>query len=80
MKTQNEKVDRYQELAFEVQIIHQASKASAIPVGVGALGTISRDARTSAWQEKIGIPDIIGSAQLSAILETGHVLRKMFLS
>lgn len=69
----NEKVDRYQELVFEVKLIHQAS--SLIPIVVGALGTISKDART--WQEKLGIPDIIGSPQLSAKLGTAHVLRRV---
>ena len=56
-----------------VKLIHQAS--SLIPIVVGALGTISKDART--WQEKLGIPDIIGSPQLSAKLGTAHVLRRV---
>ena len=73
-KTQNQKVDRHQELALGVKRIHQASKVSGIPIVVGALGTISKDART--WQEELGIPDIIGSAQLSAILGTAHVLKE----
>ena len=46
VKTQNEKVDSYQELAFEVKRIHQASKVSVITTVVGALGTISKDTRT----------------------------------
>ena len=53
VKTQNEEAERYQELAFEVKITHQASKASAIAIVVVVLGTISRDATTS-WQKSEG--------------------------
>ena len=56
------------------QLSHQCavSKVSVIPVVIGALGTISKEVRT--WPEMLGIPDVIGSVQLSAILGTMHVL------
>ena len=74
-KTQNEQVDRYQELTLGVKLIQQASKVSGVPIFVRALETISKDART--WHEKLGLPDIIVSAQPSAILGTAYVLKKV---
>ena len=75
INTEEGKVDRYQDLAFEIKRIHRASKVTVIPIVIGALGTISKNAKS--WHEKLKIPDIIGSAQLSAILGTAHILRKV---
>ena len=73
--TEKEKVDRYQDLAFEIKRIHRASKVTVIPIVIGALGTVSKNAKS--WHGKLDIPDIVGSAQLSAILGTAHILRKV---
>ena len=70
-------MDKYQDLAFEIKRIHGASKVTVIPIMVGALGTISKNAKT--WHGKLNIPDIIGSAQLSAILGT-HIAGKCYVS
>ena len=66
---------RYQELAFEIKRIHRASKVIVIPIVIGALGTVSKNAKT--WHGKLNIPEIVVSAQLSAILGTAHILRKV---
>ena len=70
-----EKVDRYQDPAFEIRRIHRASKVIVIPIVIGTLGTISRNAKS--WHGKLDIPDIVGSTQLSAIHGTAHALRKV---
>ncbi|XP_037776983.1 uncharacterized protein LOC119573955 [Penaeus monodon] len=75
INTEEEKVAKYQKLAFEIKRIHRASKVTVIPVVIGALGTISKNAKT--WHGKLDIPDIVGSAQLSEILGTAHLLRKV---
>ena len=75
ISTEEEKVDRYQDLAFEIKRIHRASKVTVIPIVIGTLGTVSRNARS--WHGKLDIPDIVGSTQLSAILGTVHILRKV---
>ena len=75
INTEEEKVAKYQELAFEIKRIHRASKVTVIPIVIGALGTISKNAKT--WHGKLDIADIVGSAQLSAILGTAHILRKV---
>ena len=74
-KTEQEKVEKYQDLAFEMKRCHGASKVSVVPiVAAGALGTNSKNTRT--WHRQIELPDVIGSVQLAAILGTTHILRK----
>ena len=67
-------MDKYHDLAFEIKRIHRASKVTVIPIVIGALETISKNAKS--WHEKLKIPDIIRSAQLSAILRRAHILLK----
>ncbi|PFX18643.1 hypothetical protein AWC38_SpisGene25876 [Stylophora pistillata] len=73
--TKEEKVEKYQELAYEIRRIHGTSKVTMIPILIGALGSISK--RSKAWFGKLGVPDFLKSVQLSAILGTVHLLRKV---
>ena len=50
-------------------------KAISISILIGALGTILGNAK--AWYGRLSLPDIFGSSQLSAILDTAHILRKV---
>ena len=75
ISTEEKKVDRYQDLAFEIKRIHRASKVTVIPIVIGKLGTVSRN--TKSWHGKLDIPDIVASTQLSVILGTAHILRKV---
>ena len=45
-RTEEEMVEKYQELAFEIRRIHGASKVTIIPIAIGALGSISKGAKT----------------------------------
>jgi len=60
-------VERYRDLALEIKRIHRATKVAATTIMIGALGTISKNAK--AWYWRLSLPDIIGMAQFSAILE-----------
>ena len=68
------KIERYQELAFEVWPIHQV-EVVVVPLVIGALGTVSKD--FAKWQEYQGILDITGCAQISVLLGTAHILRNV---
>ena len=74
-RTEDEKVEKYQELAFEIRRIHGASKVLMIPIVIGALGSISKGAKT--WFGQLEVPDLLGSVQLSAVLGTAHLLWKV---
>ena len=58
-----------------IMIIHVATKVAVIPIVIGAHGTISKNAKV--WYGRLSLPDIFGSVQLSAILGTAHILRKV---
>ena len=75
INTLEEKVAKYQELAFDIKRIHRALTVTVIPVVIDAVGTISKNTKT--WHGKLDIPDIVGSAQLSAVLGIPHLLRKV---
>ena len=75
-RTEEEKVEKYQELALEIRRIHGASKVTIIPIVIGALGSILKGAKT--WFGKLDVPHFLGSVQLSAILGTAHLLRKVW--
>ena len=50
--TEEEKVEKYQELAFEIRRIHGASKVTIIPIVIGALGSMSKGAKDLVWQDR----------------------------
>ena len=74
-RTEEEKVEKYQELAFEIRRIHGTSKVTIIPIVIGALGSISKGAKT--WFGNLDVPEFLGSVQLSAILGTAHLMREV---
>ena len=61
-RTEEEKVEKYQELAFEIRRVHGASKVIIIPIVIGALGSISKGAKT--WFGKSRM--YCGKTELSA--------------
>jgi len=75
IRTEEEKVEKYQELAFEIRRVHGASKVIIIPTVISALLSISKGAKT--WFVRQNVPDLLGSVQLSTILGTAHLLRKL---
>ena len=56
--------------------INQASRVNIIPIVIGALRRIYKDATT--WKEKLWIPAITGSAQISTISGRAHIVSKLF--
>ena len=46
-----------------------------VPLVIGDIGTVPNNFAN--WQKYFGIPDIVGSAQISAFLAKAHVFRKV---
>ena len=69
-----EKLERYGVLAKEVRFMHGVS-TEVVPIVVGALGVVSK--RLAGWLKGLGIPDVIGGLQTSAIVGTAAILRKV---
>ena len=68
-------MERHQDFALEMKRVHRATKLTVIPIVIAALGTILKNAK--AWLRRLSLPDIFGNVQLSAILGTAHILRKV---
>ncbi|CAH3017228.1 unnamed protein product, partial [Porites evermanni] len=67
--------EKYQNLALEIKRILRAKRVTILPIVTSALRTTS--GYTKAGNGRLSLPDIFGSAQLSAILSTAHILRKV---
>ena len=73
VRTEDWKVEKYQDLAFEIRKLHQV-ETRIIPVVIGALGTVPK--RLSRSIAVWGISDIIASIQMTALLGTARILRR----
>ena len=68
---ENEKVNKYTSLASAISTQHKV-KTEIVPQVTGALGRVSKQLKT--YIHVIGIPNIIGSAQISTITSTARIL------
>ena len=75
LTNEEEKKEKYQHQALEINRIHRTTRVKVIPIVIGALGAISGNGK--AWYWRLRLADIFGSAQLSAILGTARILRKV---
>ena len=69
-----EKTRKYEQLATEVSREHRVTTA-VIPIVVGALGTVSRN--LAGGLRRLGIGDVLGGLQMSAVIGTSAILRKV---
>ena len=74
MRKEREKVERYGVLAKEVRCMYGVATV-VVPIVVGALGVVS--SRLAGWLKELGIPDVIGGLQTTAIVSTAAILRKV---
>ena len=71
VRTEDWKVEKYQDLAFEVRRLHHV-ETTILPVMIRGLGTVPR--RIIRSIEVLGISDIIASTQMTALLGTAGIL------
>ena len=71
---EDDKVDRYSVLAGGVRRLHHV-KTKVIPIVIGALGTVPK--RLPKYLEDLGIADVIGCLQTTALLVTQRILRSV---
>jgi len=72
--TENWKVEKYQDLAFEMKRTHKCP-IKVVPVVVGALGTVS--SKLKPYLESLNMGETLGSIQMAAILSSANILRKV---
>ena len=73
VRVENRKVERYQDLALKVCKIYDAD-ITLVPLVIAALDAVTKDFDN--FQKYLGVPDIVGSTQMSALLEKAYILRK----
>ena len=71
---EDEKVTKYAPLALEVRRLHGVS-TKVVPIVVGSLGVVS--GRLEGYLKQIGIRDVLGGLQTSAVIGTVSILRKI---
>ena len=69
---EDEKIARYIELATEIRRLYKV-RTEIIPIVVGALGTIPK--RLQGYLKSLGVPDVIGCLQTTALLGTQRILK-----
>ena len=70
---EREKVEKYQELKYELKRIWSCNEVTVIPAVIGALGTISKDFHQ--WINKIDPNIYFGTLQKACLLGTARTLR-----
>ena len=71
---EREKIAKYSPLAIEVRKIHRV-ETKVVPIIVGSLGVVT--ARLSGYLKELGVPDVLGGLQTSAIVGTTIILQKV---
>ena len=67
----------YAELADRIRREHLV-RVECVPIVVGALGAVTKD--LVGWLRKLGVKDVVGCLQMSAIIATTAILRKVLRS
>ena len=73
-RKEDRKVNDYEELAQEIRKLHRV-RTEIVPVVIGALGTVPK--RLGKYLERLGVPDIIDSMQITALLGTQRILKNV---
>ena len=71
---EDEKITNYSPLAQQVRKLHRVS-TKIVPVVVGCLGIVTD--RLTGYLDDLGIPDVLGGLQTSALIGTSLILRKV---
>ena len=73
VKTEEWKVEKYQDLAFEISRMYRV-ETKVIPIVIGARGTVPKRLKKSI--DGLKITNFISSTQMTVILETAGILRR----
>ena len=71
---EDEKILRYLPLAKDITKVHKVS-TKVIPIVIGGLGVVPK--RLTGYLKELGIPDVVGGLQTSALIGTHNILRKV---
>lgn len=72
---QHDKIETYHDLAAEFRRMYRGIQTKRIPIVVGAFGTIPK--ALPGYLQELGIPDIVGGLQKTALLGTQRILKNV---
>ena len=70
----NENVEKYQDLKYEIKKIWRCKKVTIVPIVIGALGTLSKD--VCSWMDKIEMREKTDLLQKACLLGTAKIIRR----
>ena len=73
VRTEDWKVEKYQDLAFEIRKLYRV-ETTILPIVIGALRTVPRQLIRSI--ELLCFSDIVAGTQMTALLETAGIIRR----
>jgi len=73
-KKEEEKVTHYTPLSYEIRKLHKVS-TKIVPLVIGALGIVTNNLEANL--KSLQIPDVLGSMQVSTVIGTAIILRKV---
>ena len=71
---EEEKVQKYDELKWEIKELWSMKRVDVVPIVIEALGTVSK--KLEKWIDRIGVKLNIEHLQKTSILGTVRILRK----
>ena len=74
VRKEDEKINNYSPLVKEITKLHQVS-AKVVVLVVGCLGVVS--CRLEQYLKELGIPDVLGGMQTSAVVRTTQIVQKI---
>ena len=74
MSKEDEKINNCSPLVKEITKLHRVS-AKVVPLVVGCLGVVS--CQLEQYLKELGIPDVLGRMQTSAVVGTTQILQKI---
>ena len=75
MRKEDQKTTNYDSLTTELRRMYGLFTVFVVPIVVGSLGVVS--SRLAGNLKKLGIGDVVGGLQTSAIIGTAAILRKV---
>ena len=74
VEKEDEKVEKYQDLKYEIKKIWKFKEVTIVPIVIGALGTLSKN--FCSWMDKIGMREKTDLLQKACLLGTAKVIRR----
>ena len=74
VEKEDEKIEKYQDLKYEIKKIWKFKEVTIVPIVIGALGTLSKN--VCSWMDKIEMREKTDLLQKACLLGTAKIIRR----